>query len=124
MVYGLKQSTTEGDVQALFPQANKIELHPMGGFAVLNYELLEDCKLDKSNASKAELKGRKLKISFKYEYEDKLVPVIKPNADTEKESSLLFVKNLGRSTTQEDVLACFKGSKLIAMPKKRNACRG
>lgn len=125
-MYGLKKDITETEVRAVFPQANKIDLFPLGGFAVLHYELFEDCKLDRKNALGAEVKGRKLRIMYKYGQEEKkklkAEKVLKETS--ESRTSLLFVKNLGRSATEEHVANLFPNAKIVSMPKKGKACRG
>ncbi|EUB64816.1 hypothetical protein EGR_00085 [Echinococcus granulosus] len=98
VVYGLKKTTTEDEVRALFPQASKVEMYPLGGFAVLHYALIEDCKLDKKNAMGAELKKRKLKIVFKFQSgnHEEMRPEAITEAKQKNPSPLIFVKNLGR----------------------------
>lgn len=122
-VYGLKKSTTETEVQSLFPQANRIEMHPLGGFAILYYNLVDDCKLDKKNASGAQFKDRKLRVVFKYKSDVTQNKQASPTK-TKPSTSLLFVKNLGRSTTEAQVSGHFKGSRVLRMPMKGKACRG
>ncbi|VDM35327.1 unnamed protein product [Hydatigera taeniaeformis] len=104
VVYGLKKTATEDEVRVLFPQANEVEMHPLGGFAVLRYAVVEDCKMDRKNALGAELKRRKLKIVFKFQsgnhVEMRSGAVAK--AEHTNSGSLIFVKNLGRSATEEE----------------------
>lgn len=125
-VYGLKKDTTEAEVRAIFPQANKVDLFPLGGFAVLHYDLFEDCKLDRKNALGAEMKGRKLRILYKYHTEEKKDQKAKTQAreTSETRTSLIFVKNLGRNATEEHLAALFPNTKIVSMPKKGKACRG
>ena len=125
-VYGFKKSTTEEEVRTLFPQANSVQLFPLGGFAVLHYDLFEDCKLDRKNALGAEVGKRKLRIVFKY-HSDNLEqpePASALKASAETLTSRIFVKNLGRSATEEQLLKLFPNTKIISMPKKGKACRG
>ncbi|VUZ39618.1 unnamed protein product [Hymenolepis diminuta] len=125
-VYGLKKDTTEAEVRAIFPQANKVDLFPLGGFAVLHYDLFEDCKLDRKNALGAEMKGRKLRILYKYHTEEKKDQKAKAQAGETSgiRTSLIFVKNLGRNATEEQVAALFPNTRIVSMPKKGKACRG
>ncbi|CAL8098945.1 unnamed protein product [Calicophoron daubneyi] len=62
-VCGLKQSVTEADVQSVFPQASTIHMHG-NGEATLEYDLEEDCILDRKNARGVRLYGRKLRVLF------------------------------------------------------------
>nr|CDS15656.1 nucleolin [Echinococcus granulosus] len=126
VVYGLKKTTTEDEVRALFPQASKVEMYPLGGFAVLHYALIEDCKLDKKNAMGAELKKRKLKIVFKFQSgnHEEMRPEAITEAKQKNPSPLIFVKNLGRSATEEQVSSLFPKAKIVSMPRKGKACRG
>ena len=125
-MYGFKKSTTEEEVRILFPQARVVQLFPLGGFAVLYYDLLEDCKLDRKNALCAEFKKRKLRIVFKYASDDQQKPVPAPLSknDIETSPSLIFVKNLGKCATEEQVLKLFPNTRILSMPKKGQACRG
>lgn len=113
-------------MRALFPQANKVEMHPLGGFAVLHYALIEDCKMDKENASGAELKKRKLKVVFNFRsggHEEMRSKII-TEARESNPDSLIIVKNLGRSATEEQVSSLFSKAKIVSMPRKGKACRG
>ncbi|KAL5962295.1 EKC/KEOPS complex subunit Tprkb [Taenia solium] len=126
VVYGLKKSTTEDEVRVLFPQANKVEMYPLGGFAVLHYALVEDCKVDRENALGAKLKKRKLRIVFNFrgENHEKMRSNIITEAGENNPSSLIIVKNLGRSATEEQVSSLFAKAKIVSMPRKGKACRG
>lgn len=125
-VYGFKKDTTEAEVRAIFPQANKVDLYPLGGFAVLHYDIFEDCKLDRKNAMGVEAKGRKLRVLYKYHTEEQNDQKSKKQARAKPEArtSLIFVKNLGRNATEEEVAALFPNTKIVSMPKKGKACRG
>lgn len=114
-------------MQAVFPQANKIEMFPLGGFAVLYYEVVDDCKLDKKNATGAQLKDRKLRVIFRYKNEGapaKAAATPAPQVNDEPSTSFVFVKNLGRNTTEEQVSEKFKCARIVSMPLKGKACRG
>uniref|UniRef100_A0A0V0J394 Nucleolin n=2 Tax=Schistocephalus solidus TaxID=70667 RepID=A0A0V0J394_SCHSO len=123
IVYGLKRSTKESEVRAIFPQAEAIEIFPLGGFAKLRYAAFEDCKLDKKNASTVKFRGRQLKVAYLWNHsvggniDDKPMPQGLP-------SCRVFVKNLGRTANEEQVKGLFKNAKLIRMPKKKHGCRG
>ncbi|VDO07987.1 unnamed protein product [Rodentolepis nana] len=125
-VYGFKKDTTESEVRAIFPQANKVDLFPLGGFAVLHYDLFEDCKLDRKNALGAEMKGRKLRVLYKYQTEEKKDLTVKKQTREASgaSTSLIFVKNLGRNATEEQIASLFPNTKIVSMPKKGKACRG
>ncbi|VDK32415.1 unnamed protein product [Taenia asiatica] len=126
VVYGLKKSTTEDEVRVLFPQANKVEMHPLGGFAVLHYALVEDCKMDRENALGAKLKKRKLRIVFNFRggNHENVGSNVVTEAGTNNPSSLIIVKNLGRSATEEQISGLFAKAKIVSMPRKGKACRG
>ncbi|VDL92526.1 unnamed protein product [Schistocephalus solidus] len=100
IVYGLKRSTKESEVRAIFPQAEAIEIFPLGGFAKLRYAAFEDCKLDKKNASTVKFRGRQLKVAYLWNHsvggniDDKPMPQGLP-------SCRVFVKNLGRTANEE-----------------------
>nr|VZI50980.1 unnamed protein product [Spirometra erinaceieuropaei] len=123
VVYGLKKCTKESEVRALFPQAEAIEIYPLGGFAKLRYGTVEDCKLDKKNALTAKFRGRQLKVVYLRRHgvgdEADIRPV--PQGPS---TCRVFVKNLGRTAKEDQVKELFKNAKLVSMPKKRHGCRG
>lgn len=68
---GLKKSTTEKDLQVVFPQAASIVLRLQTGEALLHYDMEEDCLLDKDNSRNLRLFGRPLQVMFYLPNRDK-----------------------------------------------------
>uniref|UniRef100_A0A5K3FYX7 RRM domain-containing protein n=1 Tax=Mesocestoides corti TaxID=53468 RepID=A0A5K3FYX7_MESCO len=123
-VYGLKKSSSESDLRALFPQASEIKMFPLGGFAFLRYDVADDCILDKKNALGASLKQRKLKVVFKFASEAPSAANSDSTVVDKQCHSLVCVTNLDRSTTADQISKLFSGAKIVSMPKKGKLHKG